>query len=322
MGIFELKGVTKRFKDNLVLENLNLDIPQGSIFGILGINGSGKTTILRLLVGYYKPTKGEVLYLNKKLKKVEGKLRSEIGFTTQDSAFYPKLTVEENIKYFGALYGLPKKTIESNSDRILKLVELDHVRNRIAEQLSGGMQRRLDMACSLIHVPKVVILDEPTEDLDPLLRKDILHLIKKIAEIGTTVIITSHRLEDIEIVCDRVAILHNKSMIRSGTLDELKEEYSSSEEIHLQTKNQDYRTIVKNISQYDTYYVDGSRLVIRAKNAERILHEILHIIENTKDKLIYVDVQRPTLEEVFQSLTKDVGAQKDFLRKQWTDYSH
>ena len=224
MGIFELKGVTKRFKDNLVLENLNLDIPQGSIFGILGINGSGKTTILRLLVGYYKPTKGEVLYLNKKLKKVEGKLRSEIGFTTQDSAFYPKLTVEENIKYFGALYGLPKKTIESNSDRILKLVELDHVRNRIAEQLSGGMQRRLDMACSLIHVPKVVILDEPTEDLDPLLRKDILHLIKKIAEIGTTVIITSHRLEDIEIVCDRVAILHNKSMIRSGTLDELKEE--------------------------------------------------------------------------------------------------
>ena len=308
--------MTKRFKDNLVLENLNLDIPQGSIFGILGINGSGKTTILRLLVGYYKPTKGEVLYLNKKLKKVEGKLRSEIGFTTQDSAFYPKLTVEENIKYFGALYGLPKKTIESNSDRILKLVELDHVRNRIAEQLSGGMQRRLDMACSLIHVPKVVILDEPTEDLDPLLRKDILHLIKKIAEIGTTVIITSHRLEDIEIVCDRVAILHNKSMIRSGTLDELKEEYSSSEEIHLQTKNQDYRTIVKNISQYDTYYVDGSRLVIRAKNAERILHEILHIIENTKDKLIYVDVQRPTLEEVFQSLTKDVGAQKDFLRKQ------
>lgn len=316
MGIFELKGVTKRFKDNIVLENLNLDIPQGSIFGILGINGSGKTTILRLLVGYYKPTKGEVLYLNKKLKKVEGKLKSEIGFTTQDSSFYPKLTVEENVKYFGALYGLPKKTIDSNSDRILKLVELDHVRNRIAEQLSGGMQRRLDMACSLIHVPKVVILDEPTEDLDPLLRKDILHLIKKIAEIGTTVIITSHRLEDIEIVCDRVAILHNKSMIRSGTLDELKEEYSSSEEIHLQTKNQDYRTIMKNISQYDTYYLDGSRLVIRAENAERILHEILHIIENTKDKLIYVDVQRPTLEEVFQSLTKDVGAQKDFLRKQ------
>ena len=322
MGIFELKGVTKRFKDNLVLENLNLDIPQGSIFGILGINGSGKTTILRLLVGYYKPSKGEVLYLNKKLKKIEGKLRSEIGFTTQDSAFYPKLTVEENIRYFGALYGLPKKTIDSNSNRILKLVELDHVRNRIAEQLSGGMQRRLDMACSLVHVPKVIILDEPTEDLDPLLRKDILHLIKKIAEIGTTVIITSHRLEDIELVCDRVAILHNKSMIRSATLDELKDEYSSSEEIHLQTKKQDYRTIIKNISQYDTYYVDGSRLVVRAKNAERILHEILHIIENTKDKLIYVDVQKPTLEEVFQSLTKDVGAQKDFLRKQWKNYLH
>ncbi len=315
MGIFELKGVTKRFKDNLVLENLNLDIPQGSIFGILGINGSGKTTILRLLVGYYKPTKGEILYLNKKLTKIKDKLRSEIGFTTQDSAFYPKLTVEENIKYFGALYGLSKKTIDSNLDRILKLVELDHVRNRISEQLSGGMQRRLDMACSLIHVPKVIILDEPTEDLDPLLRKEILHLIKKIADIGTTVIITSHRLEDIEIVCDKVAILHNKVILRCGTLDELKDEYSSSEEIHIQTKSQDYKIIIKNISQYDSYYTDNNKLVIRAKNAERILHEILHIIENTKDKLIYADIQKPTLEEVFQSLTKDVGAQKDFLRR-------
>lgn len=315
MGIFELRGVTKRFKDNVVLENLSLDIPQGSIFGILGINGSGKTTILRLLVGYYKPTSGEVLYLNKKLSKVKEKLRSEIGFTTQDSSFYAKLTVEENIRYFGALYGLPKKTIENNLDRILKLVELDHVRNRISEQLSGGMQRRLDMACSLIHVPKVIILDEPTEDLDPLLRKDILFLIRKIADIGTTVIITSHRLEDIEIICDRVAIIHNRAILRCGSIDELKDEYSTSEEIHVQTKGQDYKIILKNISQYDSYYMDNNRLVIKTKNAEKILHEILHIVENTKDKLISVDVQKPTLEEVFQSLTKDVGAQKDFLRR-------
>ncbi len=315
MDIFELKGVTKKFKNNLVLDSIDLKIPEGSIFGVLGINGSGKTTILRILVGYYKENKGDVKYCGKKLSKIQNKLKSEIGFTTQDSAFYPKLTVEENIRYFGSLYGLPKKTIDNNLDRILKLVELDHVRNRIAEHLSGGMQRRLDMACSLIHVPKVVILDEPTEDLDPLLRKDILHLIQKIREIGTTVIITSHRLEDIEIVCDRVAILHNKKIIRNNTLDELKTEYSGSDEIHLQTLSQNYGLYLKNISQYDEYYIDNNRLVIKARDAEKILHEIIHIIENTNDKLLYVDVQKPTLEEVFQGLTKDVGAQKDFLRR-------
>ena len=155
MGIFELKGVTKRFKDNLVLDNIDLDIPEGSVFGLLGINGCGKTTILKLLVGFYKTTKGQILYDNKKLNKTESKLREEIGFTTQDSAFYPKLTVEENIRYFGALYGLKKHTIEKNLEKILKLVELEQVRNKTAQYLSGGMQRRLDMACSLIHVPRV-----------------------------------------------------------------------------------------------------------------------------------------------------------------------
>ena len=267
-------------------------------------------------MGFYKTTKGQILYDNKKLNKTESKLREEIGFTTQDSAFYPKLTVEENIRYFGALYGLKKHTIEKNLEKILKLVELEQVRNKTAQYLSGGMQRRLDMACSLIHVPRVVILDEPTEDLDPVLRKEILHLIRKIKEIGTTVIITSHRLEDIEQVCDRVAILHNKKIIRNGTLNQIKKQYSEDEEIHIQTFPGDYKTIIKNIDSYDEYYIENNKLVIKTKKAERVLHEILHIIENTGEKLLYVDVQRPTLEEVFQSITKDVNAQRGFLRKQ------
>jgi len=315
MSIFELKGVTKSFKNNLVLDDINLEIKEGDILGILGINGSGKTTILKLLVGFYKANKGTILYDGKKLNKNKSKLKSEIGFATQENSFYPKLTVEENIKYFGSLYGLPKKAIENNLERILKLVELDHVRNQIADFLSGGMQRRLDMACSLIHVPRVVILDEPTEDLDPLLRKEILHLIKKIKAIGTTVIITSHRLEDIEQICDTVAILHHKKIIKNCSIDKLKTDYSEGDEIHLQTQAGDYETIMKNISSYDDYYVADHKLIIKTTHAEKILHEILHIIENTNQRLIYVDVQRPTLEEVFESLTKDVIAQKDFLRR-------
>ncbi|MDP3916774.1 MAG: ABC transporter ATP-binding protein [Nanoarchaeota archaeon] len=317
MGIFELKGVTKRFKDSLILDNISLDIPEKSIFGILGINGSGKTTILRLLVGYYKANKGDIFYNNKKISKVKKKLKQEIGFTTQENSFYPKLTVEENIEYFGALYGLSSKTIQNNLNKILKLVELDHVRNKLSENLSGGMQRRLDMACSLIHVPKVIILDEPTEDLDPSLRKEILHLIKKIKSIGTTVIITSHRLEDIEQVCDEVAILHNKRIIRCSTIDRLKSDYSDYiryEEIHLQTEAGNYEAIIKNISGYENHYIDNHRLIIKTEKAEKLLHEILHIIENTKQRLLFVEIQRPTLEDIFKELTKNNG--KGFLKRE------
>jgi ABC-2 type transport system ATP-binding protein len=313
MGIFELIGVTKKFKSNLVLDNINLEIPENCIFGILGINGSGKTTLLKLLIGFYKSTKGQIFYDREKIK--NKKIKKELGFATQDNSFYNKLTVEENINYFGVLYGLPKSTIKKNMERLLKLLELDHVRNKIAENISGGMQRRLDMACSLIHVPRVIILDEPTEDLDPLVRKEILYLIKKIKEIGTTVIITSHRLEDIEEICDKVAIIHNKKIIRNCTINELKSSYSNNEEIHIQTFPGDYSKIIKNISSYDHYYIDGHKLVIKTQIAERVLHEILHIIQRTGEKLIYVDVQKPTLEEVFKSIIRNLKKRSFPIKK-------
>tara|TARA_Y100000310_G_scaffold300411_1_gene336067 strand:- start:120 stop:1064 length:945 start_codon:yes stop_codon:yes gene_type:complete len=304
MPIIELKEVIKRFGDNLVLDKASLKIPENSIFGIIGINGSGKTTILRLIVNYYKANAGKIFYEGKPLSKQLNKIKQEIGFTTQESSFYSKLTVEENIAYFGSLYGLSKAVIKTNMEKVLRLVELDYVRNKLAEHLSGGMQRRLDMACSLIHVPRILILDEPTEDLDPLLKKDILRLIKKIKEIGTTVIITSHLLEDLEIICDKIAILHNKKIIRSCSMEELRKEYTDDEEIHLQTCPGNYDLILKNLSRYDEYHIDNNKLMIKTPNAERTLHEIIHIIENTNEKLIYVDIQKPHLTEIFTQLTK------------------
>jgi len=316
MGIIELREVVKRFGNNLVLDSLNLTIPENKIFGIIGINGSGKTTILRLIVGYYVPNAGKVFYRGKNVSKAMKKIKHEIGFATQENSFYPRLTVEENIKYFGGLYGLSDKTTTSNMNKILGLLELDYVRNKLAENLSGGMQRRLDMACSLIHVPKVLILDEPTEDLDPILRKDILRLIKKIKEIGTTVIMTSHLLNDVETVCDEVAILHKKKIIKCCSVDELKKEYSKDEEIHLKTLSGNYKIIIDNISKYDEYYMDENKLVIKTPNAEKTLHEIVHIIENAGEKLIYVDLEKPPLTEIFTAMTKDSKGKK-FLERSY-----
>ena len=300
--LFQVRGVKKRFGKNVILEDLNLDIQENEIFGIIGVNGSGKTTLLKLMVGFYKPDEGEILYCNQNLSKTLKKLKKDIGFTTQDSSFYPKLTVEENIRYFGTLYEVDNKSLDINVDRILTLVELQEERNELSENLSGGMQRRLDMACSLIHDPKVLILDEPTEDLDTLLRGGILRLIKKINKLGTSIIITSHLLDDVENLCDKIAILHNKRIVRVGTVEDLREMYHRKEEIHLEIASGNYENIVRSLD-IDDFIIDEGKLVIYTNKAEEVLHAILHILENEGDKLVYVDIRKPSLKEVFEVIT-------------------
>ena len=197
MGIIEVKSLTKKFKDRIVLDNVNLDIPEGKIIGIIGINGSGKTTLLKTMLGFYKPNSGNIFYQGKKIEKIARAIKREFGYTSQDSSFYQKLTVKENMKYFGVLYGMHHKELIVNIKEILQFVELEEKKNVLAQNLSGGMQRRLDLACSMVHRPRILILDEPTEDLDPSLRRDIVNVIKKINKQGTTVIITSHLFYDL-----------------------------------------------------------------------------------------------------------------------------
>ena len=159
MSLFQLVGVCKRFGRNQVLEGVDLNVEEGEILGIVGVNGSGKTTLLKLMVGYYQPDKGTIAYRGHQLKRVMREMQREIGFTAQESSFYPKLTVEENIVYFGSLYGLNAQQIQEYTERMLVFLDLAQARDQLAEHLSGGMQRRLEMACSLIHDPKVLILD-------------------------------------------------------------------------------------------------------------------------------------------------------------------
>jgi len=216
--IVQVKGVDKKFGDHTVLKNINLNIQKGELFCIVGTNGSGKTTLLKTIIGFLDPEEGEIFYKSKDIKKNTKEVKKDFGFATQENAFYPKLTVEENMQYFGNLYGIKKEVLKVNIDKILNLVALQGAKNVLAENLSLGMERRLDIACSLIHNPKILILDEPTEDLDVTLRKSILLLIKAINRTGTTIIMTSHLLAEIEVFFDRIAILDKNTIIKIGTL--------------------------------------------------------------------------------------------------------
>jgi ABC-2 type transport system ATP-binding protein len=222
----EFRCVSKKFRNNLVLDRLYLKIPYREITGIIGVSGSGKTTLLKLLIGFLKPSKGDIFFQSRKVTREGNQIKKIFGFATEDGAFYEKLTVKENVHYFGSLYGMKKKEITQRTNELLKLVELKHAQNCLADELSVGMKRRLDIACALIHKPKVLILDEPTEDLDPLLRREILNLIRKIKKEGTTVIITSHLLNEIDEICGFIAILHNGRIVRMASPSKIKKHYA------------------------------------------------------------------------------------------------
>jgi len=227
--LIQLKGVTKRFGKNLVLDSIDLVIPEGKITGIIGASGEGKSTILKMLASFYTPNKGVILYKNKSLLKSRKVICHLFGLSIEDGSFYEKLSVKENLIHFGRLYGVKRNLLRKRVDELINLVGLTDAENTLAKNLSLGMKKRLDVGCALIHNPAVLILDEPTADLDPFLRKQMNHLIKQINSHGTTIILTTQLLLEAEEVCDRVAILFNEKIIEQGEPSKIKKKYHSKD---------------------------------------------------------------------------------------------
>ena len=249
---FRIRNVKKAFGKHLVLAGINLDVKKGEILGIIGTSGSGKTTLLHTLIGYYQPDKGEVRILYEPSHRALGEptykdvhknlttVKEVFGFASQIPSFYDDLTVKENLHYFGSLYDIPTHTIETNTNILLHLMDLELASKSLGKNLSGGMERRLDIACALIHDPAILILDEPTADLDPVLRNHIYDLIKKINAKETTIILASHHLADLERVCDRIAILKEGKILTVGTLEEIKDQFSHYSSVNVRLEKGKY----------------------------------------------------------------------------------
>jgi ABC-2 type transport system ATP-binding protein len=306
--LISCQNVYKKLGKTLVLKNITLDIYPHEIFGLIGVSGAGKTTLLRCLIGFYNINKGRVLYQSEDISKQPELIRKIFGFGSQDNCFYEKLTLLENMMYFGQLYGVEKQQRKARAINLLGLVGLEEDKNMLAKNLSGGMKRRLDLACSLIHSPKILILDEPTSGLDPGLRKHMWDLIMKINNAGTTVVVSSHLLSDIEHFSTRVGIINHGELLKVGPPNMLKDLYSRDEEIHLETWPGQYKEIATAIRKLrlpvNYLSVKDHKIVVYTPRAEFVLHRILEILERMNERLLDVSVDKPSLNEVFEALTE------------------
>ncbi len=223
--LVELKNINKRFGKTIVLQNINLIIQGHEMLGLIGFSGSGKTTLLRTIMGYYRISGGKIYYQQQDITKKSDLLKRVVGFAAQENSFYDRLTINENIHYFGSLNKLSRKEIAYRMDILLKLLRLSEVKAKRAGILSGGMKKRLDLAIALIHDPDILILDEPTAGLDPLISNEMYELINYIKKKGTTVIIASHNYDMLEKYADRIAILGNKTIQECDSPKQLEKKY-------------------------------------------------------------------------------------------------
>lgn len=310
MPLLQLKEVGKEFAKVKVLDQIDLTIEEGDIIGIVGESGSGKTTLLNLLTGFMEPSQGEVLYYSTVTKEPKNlhdnlhRIKKYIGFAPQHNSFYPRLTVKENLFHFGQLYGVKQEVLINNIKSLLQFTGLFEDRNKLAEHLSGGMQKRLNISCSLVHKPKILILDEPTADLDPLIQKDILTLLEEANKQGITVILASHHLDTVEHLCNKVAVIHKGRIRSSGVLDEVKKPFlrdyfiinlrpgDSKEKVLATLKKLPVKKIVD----------EGKSLIIYPTDIEKTIQGILAVIKEENLYLHDLDLRKPSLNEVFESI--------------------
>lgn len=280
--LIKFKEVTKNFGKNQVLDSISLSVPERKITGIIGASGEGKTTILKLLVGFYKPTGGEILYSKREISKDMNNIKNVFGFSTEDGSFHDNLTVTENMMHFGYLHNVKRPELKERINNLLKLVGLDNAKKTLAGNLSMGMKKRLDVAISLLHNPKFLIMDEPTADLDPLLRKHMLELIQKINKQGTTIILTTQILGEMDRICDRIAILFDKKIVEEGDPSKIKAKYKAK---HLnEVFNKIFSKQVKKEEKENKENETGERKIESKKDEAEIAEAKKENIEEIKKR--------------------------------------
>ena len=305
MNAISLKNITKKFDGNIVVDNINLNIEQGEIYGFLGPNGAGKSTTISMICSLIHPTDGDIEIMGTNIKKDSREIKKKIGLVPQNIALYKDFTAYENIKFFAELYGLKGAMLKQRINEALEFIGLMDVKDKKAKTYSGGMQRRLNIACALVHKPQIIIMDEPTVGIDPQSRNHIMNAVKKLNEEGTTIIYTTHYMEEAEALCSKIAIIDKGKIIVEGTKEELKNMISDKSTLSV-TVDDIYKLDVnqiKGVQGVQDVSVKENTLSITSSKEVSNLDKLINTIELSSAKIIDLGFKDISLETVFLSLT-------------------
>ncbi|MBU5317305.1 ABC transporter ATP-binding protein [Clostridium bornimense] len=305
MAIIEVENITKRFNDKLVLDNVSYSVEKGEVFGFIGPNGAGKSTLINIMTSLLVPDSGTIKICGYDIIKEPIKAKECIGYVPQDLSLMEEMNAYDNLEFFGALYGLKGKELKERIREALKVTGLEDTKRKKVKKFSGGMKRRLNIAVAILHHPKVLILDEPTVGVDPQSRNHIFSFIRTICkEWGTTVLYTSHYMEEIEELCKRVFIIDLGKEIAYGNKEEIKASFSSNNKIRVETEGINGEVLVR-LKEIDGVekVLEEDNVVFITINPKFILSTALSILESSGvviKKITYDDIK---LEDVFLSLT-------------------
>lgn len=303
--IIEVKNLTKEYKNLKAIDNLTFDVFEGEILGLLGPNGSGKSTTINSILQLLNYSSGSIKIFGHVMKPDSYEIKKDIGVIFQEVAVFQELTVYENIDYFCGLYIRDKEIRKKCVMDAINLVGLNDFIKFYSKELSGGLLRRLNIACGIAHKPKLIFLDEPTVAVDPQSRNNILDGIKKLRDEGATIVYTTYYMEEVEIICDRIIILDKGKIIAKGTTDELKTLAKLEEKITVEVKNISEETL-KEIKEFKTVLdlnYQGNVLVVVYKKGKDNLGELIDYLHEKKVAYSKIFSERPTLNDVFLELT-------------------
>ena len=304
--MIEIKDVTKSYGRQKVLQNVSFEIMEGELFGLLGPNGAGKSTLIDILTGIQSMDSGEIFINGKSIKTDKVEIRKHLGLVPQDIALLEELNAVDNLEYFGGLYGLAGQELKSQIEKLLEVAGLTDKKKEKVKNYSGGMKRRLNIAVAMLHNPSILILDEPTVGVDAQSRQHIFDYIQSLAEQGTTILYTSHYMEEIEALCKRVFILDLGEEVAYGTKEEVKKLVGHTQTVALTLDRvpAGFDEVLKNSEngiQFVT--VDGQDVALTIDQTIFSMMKLIEQVEQAQLVIKSVNVKETTLEEAFLQLT-------------------
>jgi len=304
--MIEIKDVTKSYGRQKVLQNVSFEIMEGELFGLLGPNGAGKSTLIDILTGIQSMDSGDIFINGKSIKTDKVEIRKHLGLVPQDIALLEELNAVDNLEYFGGLYGLAGTELKSQIEKLLGVAGLTDKKKEKVKNYSGGMKRRLNIAVAMLHNPSILILDEPTVGVDAQSRQHIFDYIQSLAEQGTTILYTSHYMEEIEALCKRVFILDLGEEVAYGTKEEVKKLVGHTQTVALTLDRvpAGFDKVLKNSEngiQFVT--VDGQDIALTIDQTIFSMMKLIEQVEQAQLVIKSVNVKETTLEEAFLQLT-------------------